>query len=198
MAPSFAAKIAGFLVRPAETFHAVRHEPVADAAVYYLLLLAVMSILAGVMVSLGFSVMDGSALGISTGPEDGLMSFVWALAFTCAWGLFTLVIWAIVLQIGANSLGGRGEFADAFRVAVYAQTPYLLFGWIPVVGWLLSQLWAVALTVIGVQKLYAVDAGKAVAVAVVALVLYLTVAWVLGLFGLAVASGLADLLGLLG
>lgn len=198
MALSFVDKITGFLARPAETFRAVRGEDVTGAAVYYLLLLVFQSILAALMVYLGFTVMDGSGLGIETGQDAGLMSFVWALVFTYAWGLVTLVAWAIVLQIGATALGGRGEFAEGFKTAVYAQTPFLLLGWIPVVGWLLTQLWAVVLTVIGVRELYRLDTGKAVAVAVVALLLYLMVSWVLGLFGITMATGLAGLMGLLG
>ncbi len=198
MALSFLDKLVGFLARPAETFRAVRGETVTDAAVFYLLLLVVQSVLAGLMVYLGFAVMDGSGLGIDTGPDAGLMSFVWALIFTYIWGLFTLVVWAVVLQIGAKALGGRGDFADAFKTAVYAQTPFLLFGWIPFVGWLLTQLWAVVLTVIGVRELYRLETGKAAAVAVVALVLYLMVSWVLALFGIVMAGGLAGIMGLLG
>jgi len=198
MALSFPDKIVGFLARPAEAFRDVRDETVTDAAVYYLLLLVLTSVLAGVMVYLGFSVVDGSALGINTGRDAGIMSFVWALIFTYVWGLFTLLIWSVVLQIGAKALGGRGEFADAFKTAVYAQTPFLLIGWIPIVGWLIGQLWAVVLTVIGVRELYGVDTGKATAVAVVALVLYLMVSWILALFGIVMATGLAGIMGLLG
>ncbi|MEN6341138.1 MAG: Yip1 family protein [Methanospirillum sp.] len=198
MALSFFNKISGFFSRPTETFRSVRGESLKDAAVYFLLLLVFTSVLAGLMVYLGFSAVNGSALGIHTGRAAGILSFVWALIFTYVWGLFTLVIWSIVLQIGAKALGGRGDFADAFRTAVYAQTPYLLLGWIPIVGWLLGQLWAVVLTVIGVRELYGVDTGKATAVAVVALVLYLMVSWVLALFGIVAATGLADILGLMG
>jgi hypothetical protein len=198
MALSFLERVVGFVTRPAETFRAVRGETVTDAAVYYLLLLVLQSVLAGLMVYLGFSVLDGSALGIDTGRDAGLMSFVWALVFTYIWGLFTLVVWAVVLQIGAKALGGRGDFADAFKTAVYAQTPYLLLGWIPIVGWLLTQLWAVVLTVIGVRELYRLETGTAAAVAGVALVLYLMVSWILGLFGIVMATGLAGLMGLLG
>jgi hypothetical protein len=198
MALSFLDKIVGFLARPAETFRAVRDETLTDAAIYYLLLLIFTSVLGGLMVYLGFAVMDGSGLGINTGTEAGIMSFAWALIFIYIWGLFTLVIWAIVLQIGAKALGGRGEFADAFKVAVYAQTPFLLLGWIPVIGWIITQLWAVWLTVVGVRELYGVDTGKAAGVAVVALVLYLLVSWILLLFGVSAATGLAGIMGLLG
>ena len=197
MVLSFLDKIVGFLMRPAETFRAVRGESLKDAAVFYLLLLVFTSVLAGLMVYLGFAVVNGSGLGINTGKDAGIMSFVWAVIFTYVWGLFTLVIWAIVLQIGAKALGGRGSFDDAFKTAVYAQVPFLLFGWIPVIGWLAGQLWAVVLTVIGVRELYGVETGKAVAVAVVALVLYLMVSWILAIFGVTMATGLAGIMGLL-
>lgn len=169
-----------------------------DAAVYYLLLLVLQSVLVALMVHLGLTVMDGSGLGIDTGRDAGLISLVWALVFTYIWGLFTLLIWSIVLQIGAKVLGGRGDFADAFKRAVYAQTPFLLIGWIPIVGWLIGQLWAVVLTVLGVRELYGLETGKAAAVAVIALVLYLMVSWVLALFGVVMATGLAGIMGLLG
>ncbi len=196
MVLSFLDKIVGFLMRPAETFRAVRGESLKDAAVYYLLLLIFTSVLAGAMIYLGFTRATGSFLGITLGPTAGIMSFVWAVIFFYIWGLLTLVVWAIVLQIGAKALGGRGEFDDAFKAAVYAQTPFLLFGWIPVVGWLLAQLWAVALTVIGVRELYGMETGKAAAVAVVAFVIYLLVWWILFILGYATAMGLAGIMGL--
>jgi hypothetical protein len=198
MALSFLDKIIGFISRPAETFRAVRDETLTDAAYYYLLLLLFTSVLTGVMVYLGFSVVNGSGLGIDTGKDAGILSLVWAVIFTYVWGLFTLVIWAVVLQIGAKALGGRGDFSDAFKTAVYAQTPFLLIGWIPIVGWLVGQLWAVVLTVIGVRELYGVETGKAAAVAVVALILYLMVSWILAIFGIVMATGLAGIFGLMG
>lgn len=197
MSLSFSERVVGFLSRPAETFRAVRGDPMTEAAVYFLLLLVIHSVLFGLMVYLGLSAIDGSGLGIETGRDAGIVSLVWAAVFAFVWGLFTLVVWAVVLQIGATALRGRGSFADCFNIAVYAQTPYLLLGWIPVVGWVLTQLWAVWLTIVGVRELHALDTAKAAAVAVVALLLYLMVSWVLGLFGITVATGLAGLMGLL-
>ena len=81
---------------------------------------------------------------------------------------------------------------------MYAQTPFLLIGWIPIVGWLVGQLWAVVLTVIGVRELYGMETGKAAAVAVVALILYLMVSWILAIFGVVMATGLAGIFGLMG
>jgi len=198
MALSFLDKIVGFLAKPAETFRAVRGESLKDAATYYLLLLIFTSVLAGAMIYLGFTRATGSFLGITLGPSGGIMSFVWAVVFFYIWGLLTLVVWAIVLQIGAKALGGKGTFDDAFKAAAYAQTPFLLLGWIPVVGWLLTQIWAIALTVIGVRELYGVETGKAAAVAVVAFVIYLLAWWILFILGYATAMGLAGIFGLTG
>ncbi len=197
MAVSFLDKIVGFLARPAETFRAVRGETMGDAGVYFLLLLVVQAVLGGLMVYLGLARMNGSGIGVNAVAGDP-MSFVWALIFTYIWGLLTLVVWSVVLQIGARALGGRGEFSDAFKTAVYAQTPYLLLGWIPVIGWVITQLWALVLTIIGVRELYGLDTGKAAAVAVVALILYLMVSWILLFFGFATATGLASIMGLMG
>ncbi len=58
-----------------------------DAAVYYLLLLVLQSVLVALMVHLGLTMMDGSGLGIDTGRDTGLISLVWALVFTYIWGL---------------------------------------------------------------------------------------------------------------
>lgn len=198
MAVSFLDKIVGFLARPAETFRAVRGETMGDAGIFFLLLLVVHSVLVAAMVYLGFAAVNGSGLGIDTGADAGIMSFVWALVFAFIWGLFTLVVWAVALQIGAKALGGRGEFADAFKIAVYAQTPYLLLGWIPVIGWIVTQLWALWLTIVGVRELYGLETGKAAAVAVVALILYVMVSWILAIFGITMASGLAGIMGLMG
>ena len=81
-------------LRPAETFRAVRGESLKDAAVFYLLLLVFTSVLAGVMVYLGFVVVTGSGLGITLGQAPAS-----CVCLGCG----------LLLHLGALYPGGLGD-----------------------------------------------------------------------------------------
>jgi hypothetical protein len=192
MALSLTDKLVGFIVRPVETFRAARDETLTDAGIYYLVLLIISAILHAIIAYLGISAADSNSTGFNLGMSGSIGAFVGALIIAFIAGIIGLILWSVFLHIGAKIAGGRGDFADSFKAAVYSQTPSLLLGWIPIIG-ILFSLWSIVLLFLGVRELHETDTVKAVLAVVVAVVLYIIVIVILAMIGLAFLGGIAGL-----
>ncbi len=190
MALSFTDKLVGFIVRPVETFRAVRDEELAPPAIYWILLLIINAILTGIIAYLGYGATTSMQTGINVGGGAG--AFVAGLIGAIIVGIIGLILWSIFLHIGAKIVGGRGDFADSFKSAVYAQTPSLLLGWIPIIS-IIFALWSIVLLFLGVRELHELDTMKAVIAVIVAVVLYIIVIAILALLGIALLGGILGL-----
>ena len=144
MALSLTDKIVGFIVRPVETFRAVREEELGPPIIYWLVLLIINAILTAIVAYLGF--------GAAVDRTPGVGAFIAGLIAAFILGIIALLLWAIFLHIGAKVMSGRGDFADSFKSAVYAQTPNLLLGWIPIIG-IIFWLWSIVLLFLGVREI---------------------------------------------
>jgi hypothetical protein len=195
MALSLTDKIMGFFARPVETFRAVRDEDLVPPIIYYVVLLIINAILVAIVAYLGY--------GTAANEPPGVGAFIAGLIGAIIAGILGLLLWAVFLHIGAKIMGGRGDFADSFKPAVYAQTPSLLIGWlsvIPIIGWLIGIIlfiWTLVLLFLGVRELHEMDTMKAVITVVIAAVLYIIViaiiAAILALIGIAIVGGIAGL-----
>lgn len=195
MALSLTDKIVGFFTRPVETFRAVRDEDLVPPIIYYLVLLVINAILTAIVAYLGF--------GAAAGNPPGIGAFITGLIGAFIGGIIFLILWAVFLHVGVKIMGGRGDFADSFKPAVYAQTPSLLIGWlsvIPVIGWLIGIIlfiWTLVLLFLGVRELHEMDTMRAVIAVVIAAVLYIIViaiiAAILALIGIAIFGAVAGL-----
>ena len=192
MSPSLTDKLVGFLVRPVETFRAARDESLTDAGIYYFVLLVISAVLHAVIAFLGISAADTSSTGFNLGMSGSVGAFVGALIIAFIGGIIGLLLWSVFLHVGAKVAGGRGDFADSFKSAVYSQTPNLLLGWIPVIGFLFG-LWSLVLLFLGVRELHEVDTTKAIIAVVVALVLFLIVVAIFAFLGIAFLTGIAGM-----
>lgn len=192
MAVSLTDKLVGFIIRPVETFRAVRDESIVDAAIYFLVLLIIGAILRAIVAYLGLTVADEGSAAFNLGMSGGIGAFVGALIIAFIAGIIGLLLWSVFLHVGAKVMSGRGDFADSFKSAVYAQTPSLLLGWIPIIS-ILFTIWSIVLLFFGVRELHDLDTMKAVIAIVIAVVLYIVVIAILALLGLAFIGGIAGL-----
>ncbi|MEN6341140.1 MAG: Yip1 family protein [Methanospirillum sp.] len=191
MALSLTDKIVGFIVRPVETFRAVRDEELGPPVIYWIVLLIINAILTAIIAYLGFTAAaQNSAYNLGMSGSAG--AFIAGLIAAIIIGIIGLILWSVFLHIGAKIMGGRGDFADSFKSAVYAQTPSLLLGWIPIIS-IIFTLWAIVLLFLGVRELHEMDTMRAVIAVVIAVVLYIIVIAILALLGLAVLGGIAGL-----
>jgi len=88
--------------------------------------------------------------------------------------------------------GGRKDIMQTEKAAIYGSTPFLLLGWIPVIGLVIGGIWAIILTIIGLRELHEITTGKAIlayvlALAIIFVILILIVGWLV----IALMSGMA-------
>ncbi|MEN6519437.1 MAG: YIP1 family protein [Methanospirillum sp.] len=195
MALSIAEKIQGFILRPIETFRAVRDETFGDAITYFVVLLIINAVLSAIVGFLGFSAMEmpGSAIAGAGGIGAMIAAFIIAVIA----GIVGLIVGSIILHIGVVVMGGHGGFMQTLKAAVYGLTPYYLLGWIPIIGFL-AAIWGLVIEIFGIRELHDMTTGRAVIAWLISLVIVIVIAVILAvvvglaflaLFGIASSSG---------
>ena len=147
--------------------------------IYYLVLLIINAILTAIVAYLGLAAVAANTARFDLGLGGSIGAFIAGLIIAFIVGIIALLLWAVFLHIGAMITSGRGDFADSFKSAVYAQTPNLLLGWIPIIG-IIFTLWSIVLLFLGVRELHEMDTMRAVIAVVVAVVLFIIVVAILG------------------
>jgi len=195
MSLSTTEKITGFLVRPAETFRAVRDETFGDVITYFAVLLIINAVLSAIVALLGFRAfgMPGSAIAGAGGVGAVIGAFIFALIA----GVIGLILGSILLHIGVVVMGGHGGFMQTFKAVVYGLTPYYLLGWIPIIGGL-AGIWGLIVEIIGIRELHDMTTGRAVIawlisiviiIIIVAILVAIVGAFLFAIFGIASSSG---------
>ena len=57
--------------------------------------------------------------------------------------------------------GVKIMFGKTIIALMYADTPYLLFGWIPLIG-LITAIWSLVLSVLGIRQFQELTTGRAI------------------------------------
>ncbi|MFH1106101.1 MAG: Yip1 family protein [Candidatus Aenigmatarchaeota archaeon] len=82
--------------------------------------------------------------------------------FSYAAGLLSPFVSAWITNIIARLLGGKGKYHETYKAYVYASTPSLLFGWVPLIG-VIPSLYTLYLSVLGISKYHRIGMWKALA-----------------------------------
>ena len=150
-------KMKGVLFHPTETFaETIRNDTLKDTLIYLLILVAIFTVLLGVILLVGVSAYAGLLTGIAAGGLS-VIALIPMLFFT---GLLGAVIFAVYMHIWVYLVGGREGITETWKAVIYASTPSLLFGWIPVVGFVV-WLWSLVLMVIGIRELQNMTLARA-------------------------------------
>ena len=156
-------RIKGFLWRPAETFEASKEETLSDAYVYFFLLLVIFSVLLAVIIGIVLAnPVAQSILGMA--PDLELLKIITALSATgiIIGGTVGVLIAGIWIHIWAYAFGGRNGLAQTIKVLLYAATPLLVIGWIPVIGTGIGAIWSLLLLLTGLMHLQGMYSGRAI------------------------------------
>ena len=111
----------------------------------------------------------------------GLLLLGWgwlALWFAVRGLLFSFVYAAVFMIVGRQIFAGVGDYEATYRVVAYAAAPVALF-WIPIVKHL-AALYLLFLLIVGLERVHAFDAVKAVLTLLIAAFVIMVLAWVLG------------------
>jgi len=156
-------RIKSFLWRPAETFEASKEETLSDAYVYFFLLLVIFSVLLAVIIGIVLAnPVAQSILGMA--PDLELLKIITALSVTgiIIGGTVGVLIAGIWIHIWAYAFGGRNGLAQTIKVLLYAATPLLVLGWIPVIGTGIGAIWSLLLLLTGLMHLQGMYSGRAI------------------------------------
>jgi hypothetical protein len=117
---------------------------------YYILLLIIFSIL--------FSVLGSFVIGFIT-PELfgyteisrylGIISLAFFFFLVLA-GFICIFFIGLILHLFIYIFGGREHVTQTLKIVLFSCTPFLLLGWIPIIG-LLTLFWTAVLIIIGIK-----------------------------------------------
>ena len=151
-----------FLLEPTKAFKAEQKTSFGDAF-KYLLLLAIVS-----------SVMTGVVSAFLIGP----VLAIGAIASTYIFTAIGAIILGIILHISAWIFGARKGLEQTLKIVCFAATPTLLFSWIPAIG-ILSLLYSIVLSVIGLKSHQAMSTERAVLAVLAPLIIIIAIAVIL-------------------
>jgi hypothetical protein len=186
-------KIKGFLLSPVETFRKSRGDTAVPVIAYFIVLLVFYGLLSAVISAAG--IMKNpipSVMKMGLGVADPVVVFITVFfSVIIAW-LFLILIWGLWLHIFVYIAGGRKDIMQTEKAAIYGSTPFLLLGWIPVIGLVIGGIWAIILTILGLRELQEITTGKAILAYVLALVIiFVILILIVGWLVIALMSGMA-------
>jgi|WetSurMetagenome_2_1015567.scaffolds.fasta_scaffold325639_2 hypothetical protein len=155
MMTSIIEKVKGFLMDPADAFRQAKDDEPGIVLPFFALLLLFHAVISAVLLSvfmIGTSPVPGPVTGGFTGAIVFFIiligGFVGALVFG-AW----LHLWVYIF-------GGRRGIWQTIKAVMYGNTPLLLFGWIPFIGFVFT-LWSLVLNILGIHELQEISSLKA-------------------------------------
>ncbi|WAI00173.1 YIP1 family protein [Methanogenium organophilum] len=169
MSTGFLDKVKGFLLDPTQTLVAHRDESFGDAMRYFILFLVIYGVLTGVVLGLLMGMLGGmagaqagmGALGAGGLAALGVLGMVIAsIIFIIIFGVIALFIGGVLLHIFVYIAGGRKGLTTTVRAVIYSLTPNLIFGWIPLIGFV-AGFWTLALEILAIKELHEISTTRA-------------------------------------
>jgi hypothetical protein len=145
--------IKGFVLSPVETFRKVKDTDYNDTLVYFLVLVLINTVLSVLIMRVSlpsvWSVFNSifERTGIRTMSGSGIVNGAVLMIIV---DLVLLFIGAAWLHLWVYLFGGRKSYRETLKALAFGETPALLLGWIPLVGFL-AWIWSLAVSVLGVS-----------------------------------------------
>jgi hypothetical protein len=199
MIDDFVSNVKGFIMTPSETFRKTSGKSFSAAYQYYAVLLVIFTVLFGIVaVSMGLavftSVVDKMAVvpvvgGVAASAAANFSGFVIALGVFFVYLLFLFYLLGVfveglIIHAFVVLMGGEKGAKQTIKTTMYASTPFLLLGWIPIVS-TIAYIWSFALLIIGIKETQEMELGNAILVVIIPVVLFIV------LIGLGAAVNIA-------
>ncbi len=196
-------RVKGILFNPTETFREVESEGIGEAFKQLLVLTLVLAVGTGLVAYLTMAAMETmlkSAIPseMPIGAEvQGLSGFliISAIVGTYIFTVLGVIIGALVIHIFVYLFGGRQGVEQTLKTAMYAVTPTLLLGWLPLIN-VIAGLWSLVLFVLGIRELQKISTGAAILAVILPIILcaviasVLTWVWVASMSSISMPSGM--------
>ncbi len=172
-------KVKGFLLETKKTFESSKEDTLTDAMRYYIIIAVIFSALFAFMSSLAsalFSSMAGSRqFGMMFTPGAEVEEATLIFARSLILGVIGIFILGFILHIFVYLMGGRKGSKQTLKVVMYAATPGLLFGWIPVI-YSIAALWSLVLVILGIRELHEITTARAIMALVIPIIILFVIA----------------------
>jgi len=150
-------KIHGFLLTPVRSFQKYRNEPFSSAYICYAVLWVIESLLTTlVIITKASDLFPYQSLMDISGMGAGVVFF---LLFGI--GLILPFIGGAIVHAGVIMVGGKKGYLQTVKAYMYAITPNLVLGWIPIIA-IIGIIWSIILEVIGIRELQDLSTGRAI------------------------------------
>lgn len=172
-------KIKKILVDPTAFFEDLKEEKDIWSAVLYFSLLTLVSGVLGVTIGMWvqqyyIDIASEMFSGVEL-PEMRQIGFKQNASMLFIGVIFNIAssfIVAGILHVWITIFGGKAKYLRTYQLYVYAKTPHLLFGWIPLIGGIV-WLYTIFLLIIGTQKLHGMSRKKAILIYVIPLIAFI-------------------------
>lgn len=178
----------GFLLQPVQAFQKARRIELGDAIKYFIILLIINAILT-VIVDLIMGSAILSAINQTMG-QFGMGEIFLAETIGVAIGAIVLVIVSLImvfiiggwLHLFVYLLGGKKGYLETVKALIFGSTPYMLIGWIPLIGVIIGGIWSLILSILGIRELHQISTGRAagaviLAAIIIVIIIALIAAW---------------------
>jgi len=169
-------KVKGFLMNPVDVFRQSKDDEPGAVLPYFALLLLLHAIISALLaaVNIGTSPMPGLMIG---GMSGAIVIFFVILVS----GFVGALVFGAWLHLWVYIFGGRQGIWQTLKAVMYGYTPYLLFGWIPFIGFVFT-LWSLVLGIFGIQELQEISSLKAILAVALAVMIPLFLLIILAAF----------------
>lgn len=152
-------KVKGFLTNPTDSFKKERKTTLEDSLIYYLKVLVIFAVLGGIM-----------------GGTVAMNPVIMVLGIIIIYIMMTIgsIIGGLILHLGVYIVGGNRGLSETIKSVLFAQTPHLLIGWIPFVGFL-TMIWSFILEILGLKELQDLSTGKAIVAIIIPAVIIIAI-----------------------
>jgi hypothetical protein len=184
MTHSIPAKIVGFLFHPAESFRKVKDEEVSPTLRYFGVIAFFYSLLFTIVTTLQLIPQHPLVTMFGVSPQGGVIDiflFVLTIIILFAMTFIIAFLFGAWLHLFAWLLGGRKGLWQTEKSNFYGLTPFLIIGWIPVIGGIIGGIWSIVLEIIGLKELQGMSTAKAVISVILAIVILFII--IVAIFG---------------
>ncbi len=112
--------------------------------------------------------------GLIAGAILGPLGIVGAIVGIYILMVVGSLVGGLLLHVFACIVGAKKGIEQTFKALFFGQTPVLLLGWIPVIGWVMS-IWGIVLSIIGLKELHKISLFKAILAYVLLIVVVMVV-----------------------
>ena len=169
-------KVKGFLTNPVDTFLQSKREQPYTVFPYFIMLLLLHAAFSAVLAALAIEIlpMAGMINGGLSGPV--VVFFVSLVA-----GFVGILVFGAWLHLWVYIFGGRRGIWQTMKAVMYGDTPFLLFGWIPFIGFIFL-LWSLVLGILGIRELQDMNSIKAILAVALAVMIPLILVLILAAY----------------